>query len=146
MTAFALRMSAYHNGVSQRHGQVARRMWHSLWPDMPEEKVPIDYVTNGVHVPTWIEPKMELLFNKYLGPQWLADHDNPLIWERVDNIPDEELWQTHYWLKMKLINTIRAYTPTLGKRPSKPFHSISWWDLAGPLSIDHRFCPPLYHL
>lgn len=110
MTAFALRMSAYHNGVSQRHGQVARRMWHSLWPEMPEEKVPIDYVTNGVHVPTWIEPKMELLFNKYLGPLWLADHDNPRIWERVDNIPDEELWQTHYWLKMKLINTIRERT------------------------------------
>jgi len=64
-------------------------------------------VTNGVHVPTWVEPKMELLFNKYLGPTWLSDHDNPGIWELVEDIPDEELWQTHYWLKMKLINTIR---------------------------------------
>lgn len=107
MTAFALRMSEYHNGVSKRHGEEARRMWQSLWPDLPAEKVPIDYVTNGVHVPTWIEPRMELLFNKYLGPTWLSDHDNPVIWERVADIPDEELWQTHYWLKMKLINTIR---------------------------------------
>ncbi len=110
MTAFALRMSKYHNGVSKRHGEVARRMWQSLWPELPEEKVPIDYVTNGVHVPTWIEPKMELLFNKYLDPTWLSDHDNQLIWELVDDIPDEELWQTHYWLKMKLINTIREDT------------------------------------
>jgi len=107
MTAFALRMSGYHNGVSKRHGEVARRMWQGLLPDLPEEKRPIDYVTNGVHVPTWIEPKMELLFNKYLGPTWLSDHDNPAVWELIDEIPDEELWKTHYWLKIKLIDAIR---------------------------------------
>jgi starch phosphorylase len=107
MTAFALRMSGYHNGVSKRHGEVARRMWQSLWPEVPEEKVPIDSVTNGIHVPTWIEPKMELLFDKYLGPQWLEDHDDATTWELIDDIPDEELWKTHYWLKIKLIDAIR---------------------------------------
>lgn len=107
MTAFALRMSGYCNGVSKRHAEIARRMWHSLWPELPEDKVPIDHITNGIHVPTWIEPKMELLFNKYLGPKWLEDHDNPVIWDLIDNIPDEELWKTHYWLKLKLINAIR---------------------------------------
>jgi starch phosphorylase len=107
MTAFALRMSGYCNGVSKRHAEVTRRMWHSLWPDLAEERVPIDHVTNGIHVPTWIEPKMELLFNKYLGPDWLQDHDNPVIWELIENIPDEELWKTHYWLKIKLIDAIR---------------------------------------
>ncbi len=107
MTAFALRLCEYRNGVSKRHGEVARRMWQSLWPDVPEEKVPIDHITNGVHVPTWIEPKMELLFDKYLGPDWLRDHDNPAVWEQIDDISDQELWQTYYWLKMKLINVIR---------------------------------------
>ena len=107
MTAFALRMSGYCNGVSKRHAEVARRMWHSLWPDLAEETVPIDHVTNGIHVPTWIEPKMELLFNKYLGPQWLEDHDDPATWELIENVPDEELWKTHYWLKIKLIDAIR---------------------------------------
>ncbi len=107
MTAFALRMSGYRNGVSKRHGEVSRRMWQTLWPELPEDKVPIDYVTNGVHVPTWIEPKLELLFNKYLGPDWLEDHDNPSIWELVEKIPDDELWKTHYWLKIKLIDAIR---------------------------------------
>lgn len=106
MTAFALRMSAYHNGVSKRHGEVSRRMWQSLWPDTKEEDVPIDSITNGIHVPTWIEPKMQLLFNKYSEPDWLEDHDNPAVWELIDDIPDKELWQTHYWLKMKLINFI----------------------------------------
>ncbi len=109
MTAFALRMSAYHNGVSRRHGEVSRSMWQVLWPGVPEDKVPIDHITNGVHVPTWIEPKMELLFNQYLGADWLADHDNPALWERVDAIPDAELWRVHYWLKLKLINVIREW-------------------------------------
>ena len=107
MTAFALRMSGYHNGVSERHGEVARRMWQMLWPEVTEEEAPIDTITNGVHVPTWIEPKIELLFNRYLGPSWLADHDNPTTWELIDDIPDEELWKTHYWLKIKLIDAIR---------------------------------------
>ena len=108
MTAFALRMSGYRNGVSLRHGEVTRRMWHSLWPDTPEDEVPIDYVTNGVHVPTWIEPKMELLFNQYLGSDWLEDHDNPYLWELIEELPDEELWKTHYWLKIKLIDAVRG--------------------------------------
>ena len=107
MTSFALRMSGYRNGVSKRHGEVARRMWQSLWPDVPEDQVPIDHITNGIHVPTWVEPRMELLFNKYLGPNWLSEHDNPATWEKVDTIPNEELWQTHYWLKVKLIDAIR---------------------------------------
>ena len=110
MTAFALRMAGYRNGVSRKHGEVARRMWRNLWPDADADKVPIEYVTNGVHVPTWIEPKMELLFNKYLGPDWLDEHDNPYIWELVDEIPDKALWDTHMWLKIKLIDAIRERT------------------------------------
>lgn len=110
MTAFALQMSDHRNAVSKRHGKVTRKMWHCLWPELPEEKVPIDYITNGIHIPTWIEPKMELLFDKYLGSYWLKNHDNPVTYELIDEIPDEELWQTHCWLKMKLINIIRERT------------------------------------
>ena len=106
MTVLALRGCRHLNGVSKNHAEVARGMWQGLWPEKPED-VPIDHVTNGVHVPTWVEPKMELLFNKYLGPDWLEDHDNPLIWELVEEIPNEELWRTHYWLKIKLIDAIR---------------------------------------
>ncbi|MGE5239801.1 MAG: alpha-glucan family phosphorylase [Chloroflexota bacterium] len=110
MTALALRMSAHHNAVSRRHGDVSRKMWQSLWPGRSEQEVPISAVTNGVHLPTWIEPKMELLFNNYLGPGWLDEHDNPEIWGLIDDIPDEALWRTHFWLKVKLINVIRERT------------------------------------
>jgi starch phosphorylase len=67
MTAFALRMSAYCNAVSKRHGEVTRSMWHHLWPNVPEREVPISYITNGVHVPTWIDSRLATLFNRYLG-------------------------------------------------------------------------------
>ena len=107
MTAFALKMSSYRNGVSKKHGEVARRMWHTLWPEKKEEDVPINSITNGIHVPTWIEPKIELLYNRYLGANWIEVHDDPVTWQSIDNIPDDALWQAHYWLKMKLINFIR---------------------------------------
>jgi len=107
MTAFALRLSGYKNGVSKRHSEIANRMWQSLWPDRSANKEPIEAITNGIHVPTWIEPKMELLFNKYLGADWLENHDDPYLWEIIDEIPDQELWQTHVWLKIKLIDAIR---------------------------------------
>ena len=107
MTAFALRLSGCRNAVSKRHAEVSRKMWRSLWPEAAEDQVPIDYVTNGVHVPTWIEPKMNLLLDKYLGADWLNHHDDPAVWERLDDIPDNELWETHYWLKIKLIDAVR---------------------------------------
>ncbi len=109
MAAFALRMSAYCNAVSKKHGEVARLMWQHLWTDQSDEKNNghIDHITNGVHVPTWIDSRIAALFNRYLGPNWLADHDNPSIWELVDDIPGEELWKTHRLLKMILITVMQ---------------------------------------
>lgn len=103
MTAFALRMSAHCNAVSKKHGEVTRSMWHHLWPSVLESEVPISHITNGVHVPTWIDSRLAALFNRYLGPNWLADHDNPSIWQLVDDIPDAELWRVHRLQKMILI-------------------------------------------
>ena len=110
MTAFALRITEYHNGVSKKHGTVAREMWRCLWPELAEEKIPIDHITNGVHMPTWLNPRMEDLYSKYFDtadPHWQINHDNPAIWQMIDEIPDKELWEVHMWLKQKLLNRIR---------------------------------------
>jgi glycogen phosphorylase len=140
MTVLALRLSAYRNGVSKRHGEVTRKMWQSLWPDVPEEKVPIDYVTNGIHVPTWIEPKMQLLFNRYLGADWLDRHDDPETWRHVGEIPDNELWQTHSLLKAKLINTIReAARRRWVKEHTSPSIALSCGTLLDPTVLTIGF-------
>ena len=108
MTAFALRSSSHRNCVSLRHREVTRHMWHHLWPDLPAEEVPIDHVTNGIHVPTWIDRRLgNMIFNQYLGRDWLEKHDNPLIWELLDEIPDDLLWAEHLRMKRSLINKIK---------------------------------------
>ena len=63
-------------------------------------------------MPTWLDPKMELLLNKYFSPycpNWMEEHDSPLIWEMISEIPDEELWAVHTTLKRKLVNRIREF-------------------------------------
>jgi starch phosphorylase len=110
MTAFAFRTTEYHNGVSKKHGMVAREMWRCMWPDLAEQEIPIDHITNGVHIPTWLNPRLEGLYSKYFkstDPQWQINHDNPEIWQMIDEIPDKELWEEHIWLKQKLLNRIR---------------------------------------
>ncbi len=108
MTVFSLRLSGYKNGVSKKHSEISNRMWYNLYKEASDDDDgPIRGITNGVHVPTWIEPKMELLFNKYLGSGWLDNHDDPYLWEMIEEIPDKELWQIHYWLKIKLFGDIR---------------------------------------
>ncbi|GBD95680.1 MAG TPA: alpha-glucan family phosphorylase [Nitrospirae bacterium] len=140
MTAFALRMSGYHNGVSKKHGEVARKMWQPLWPELKEEDVPIDSITNGIHVPTWIEPKMELLFNKYLGQDWLKDHDNPGIWKSVDDIPDKELWQAYIWVKIKLVNFIRERTRKRWVEDrTSPLNVVAGGTLLDPMTLTIGF-------
>ncbi|MFZ0006109.1 MAG: alpha-glucan family phosphorylase [Methanoregula sp.] len=110
MTAFALKLTQYHNGVSKKHGDIARGMWRCLWPNLKVEEVPIDNITNGVHIPTWLNPRMDTLYSKYfdcIDPHWHMNHDNPDIWQVIDEVPDKELWTLHIWLKQKLFNRIR---------------------------------------
>ena len=130
MTAFALKLSDHKNGVSKKHGQVANHMWSGLLKKKGKKK--IEYITNGVHGPTWIEPKMELLFNKYLGTGWLEDYDNPYLWDLIDEIPDEELWKIHNWLKVKLFDVVRdrARVRWVQDRthPSTPLASGTFFD------------------
>ncbi|MEM0498735.1 MAG: alpha-glucan family phosphorylase [Methanothrix sp.] len=107
MTAFAMRMSLYRNCVSRRHLEVTESMWRHLISELKSNGVVIDYVTNGVHILTWLDRGMEDLFNRYLGLGWLEEHDDPSIWALVDEIPDRELWMAHRMAKMRLITTIR---------------------------------------
>jgi starch phosphorylase len=106
MTVLGLHLADFRNGVSKLHGQVCRRMWQSAFPEVPEDKVPIDHITNGVHLATWVSPQLQFIFRSYIGEDWLERQDDPLIWEKVKDIPDDVLWNFHRWRKVKLISTI----------------------------------------
>jgi starch phosphorylase len=107
MTPLALRLSAHANAVSRLHSNVSRSMWRGIWPDFPVEDVPIDYVTNGIHVPTWISAEMATLFDRYLGPDWAEDPDNRRVWDRAQGIPTAELWRTHQRCREQLVSFAR---------------------------------------
>jgi starch phosphorylase len=107
MTVLALKGSRRANGVSAIHGTVSRLMWKGLWPNRPELEVPIGHITNGVHVLSWLAPQMYQLFETHLGPKWTTRMVHPDVWEGVDEIDDGELWETHQYLKMRLIRFVR---------------------------------------
>ncbi len=108
MTVLALRLSTLRNGVSRLHGDVSRRMWQFLWPELEVEETPITSITNGVHTATWVAPTMDALYQRYLAEDWYAHLDDPNLWEHVRQIPDEELWDAHNQLKEELLGYARA--------------------------------------
>jgi len=107
MAILALRLAAGTNGVSKVHGEVARAMWNDLWPQVPREEVPITSITNGIHTCSWISVDMAGLLLRYLGPRWLERPSDQSIWERVERIPDEELWRTHERRRERLVAVAR---------------------------------------
>jgi glycogen phosphorylase len=108
VSQFALRTSRAANGVSRRHGEVARGMWRALWPGVAAEDVPIGHVTNGVHLPTWLGAPMRSLLDRHLGDGWLDRAADPSTWDGVDAISDEELWAVRSAQRAKLVDYVRA--------------------------------------
>jgi glycogen phosphorylase len=107
MAVLALSLSTKANAVSKLHGQVARRMWQNLWPGTPTPEVPICSVTNGVHHRTWVSEDIANLLLRYLGPRWRESPADADLWQRIDRIPDEELWQAHERRRERLVTMSR---------------------------------------
>jgi glycogen phosphorylase len=107
MTALAMRTAGTVNGVSELHGRVTREMWAPIWPNTPPGDLPIGFITNGVHVPTWLSAEIASLFDQYLGEDWRERHDDPDTWTKVLDIPDEALWDARSALRTYLFTFIR---------------------------------------
>ncbi len=107
MTILGLRMAQFCNGVSRLHGVVARKMWTHLWPDKPEDEIPISHITNGVHVSSWLSPDNLALFDRYLGPGWWDNPGTDEILDRIVLIPNEELWRAHELGRSRLVRAAR---------------------------------------
>ena len=107
MTALALRTAKGVNAVSQLHGVVTREMWAPMWPGAAEEDRPVRAITNGIHMPTWVSNEMARLFDEYMPADWRERHDDPELWKRVLDIPDEALWAARNALRHYLFAFIR---------------------------------------
>jgi phosphorylase/glycogen(starch) synthase len=108
MTVLALNFSCKANGVSRLHGLVSRHMWRDLWKGVPISEVPIDYVTNGIHVPSYVGPAMRPVLDRYLGDDWMRQPPDSPIWDKVNDIPDEEFWHAKQVQKKALLDVLRG--------------------------------------
>jgi starch phosphorylase len=103
MARFAIREAAYVNGVSRLHRDVSRKMWQDMWQHVPSDELPIDYVTNGIHIPSWVSRDMAELLDRYLGSGWVDRPTDEKVWNHVWRIPDAELWRTHERRRERLV-------------------------------------------
>lgn len=126
MTILGLNCSQFNNGVAKLHGVVERHMWQHLWRDFPVEEIPIGHVTNGIHVPTWISSENSVLVSKYLGPDWSLHMLSKTQVDKIDMIPDEELWRVHESARAHLIRTVREHLErTLTRNNASP-DDLTW--------------------
>ncbi|MCB9834112.1 MAG: alpha-glucan family phosphorylase [Planctomycetes bacterium] len=107
MTSLAIRFADHINGVSKLHGEVSRRQWQCMWPELPEDRVPIGHVTNGIHTGAWIGPEMRQVFDHYLASNWLDRIEDRAMWERVESIPADDLWEARRRQRARLIYNVR---------------------------------------
>lgn len=106
MSVFACNTCQEVNGVSMLHGKVSRDMFSPIWKGYFPEELHVGYVTNGVHMQTWTSSEWQKLYMDNFGPEWLSDQSNPKHWEKIYEISDDEVWETHQVLKEKLIEYI----------------------------------------
>ncbi|TWJ19591.1 glycosyltransferase family 1 protein [Geobacter argillaceus] len=107
MAVLALKLAGHANGVSQLHGEISRKMWRDLWPELPHEQIPLTSITNGIHAKSWISHEMAGLLIRYLGTRWMDDATDSALWRRISRIPDTELWRIHRHGREHLVDYAR---------------------------------------
>ncbi len=135
MTVLALKTAQRANGVSNIHGHVSRKMWRGLWPDRKQHEVPIGHITNGVHVASWLAPQMRRLYVRHLGRDWMDRIRRREVWRGINEVDDGELWETHLFLKGRMVDFIQRRVLRQGQARGESEESIE--RRVGQLNPDH---------
>ncbi|MDO9152449.1 MAG: alpha-glucan family phosphorylase [Paludibacter sp.] len=107
MSTFACNTCQEVNGVSWLHGKVSQEMFNPIWKGYFPEELHVNYVTNGVHLPSWTASEWKSVYEKYFSKEFYADQSNMQIWQNIYEIPDQEIWKTRMTLKVKLVEFIK---------------------------------------
>ena len=125
MGIFALKIAGKKNGVSKLHGAVSRELFDDVWPNIAADESPITHVTNGIHTCSWLAPDLKKLYNEYLAPYWQDNIYKDETWNRIQDIPDEQLWENHIIRKQKLIEIIKENVTNRLRRCNYSYHDIN---------------------
>jgi starch phosphorylase len=107
MAHMGLRLGQRANGVSRLHGIVSRYMFKDLWPGFDEEDVPIGYITNGVHAPTWTARELIEMGTQTSSEGDPLEIDGPEHFDGVDKISAGDLWAIRRTLRSRLVEEVR---------------------------------------
>jgi starch phosphorylase len=127
MTVLAMKMSRHRNAVSFLHARLTKTIWNKLWPTNSREDVPINYITNGVHVGAWLAEPMAELYDKHLGPDWQETMDDPATWIAMEQIDDLEIWEKDQQLRAHLVEYV-----------DRTVHSQEWARTGGESDYPER--------
>ena len=122
MAVMGLRLAQRANGVAKLHGEVSRRMFAGLWPGFDASEVPITSVTNGVHVPTWVDPELTALAAEKFGVAAVHDRD----WGRAYEISDDDLWALRRRLRQNLIDDVRRRVRSAWRKRGAADAELGW--------------------
>ena len=126
MAVMGLRLAGRSNGVAELHGEVSRKMFGDLWPDIPPEEAPIISITNGVHAHTWVSPEMADVFTRHVLPDW--DEAGPAAWDQIFEMPDDELWRAREQGRERLVAFVRRRLREGARARGLAGSDVAWAD------------------
>ncbi|MGP4031243.1 alpha-glucan family phosphorylase [Pseudarthrobacter sp. 1C304] len=124
MAVMGLRLAQRANGVAKLHGVVSRGMFSALWPGFDHAEVPITSVTNGVHVPTWVDPRVSALARDQFG----ADAEEQGRWDLTYNVTDEQVWALRREMRVTLVEDVRRRLRAAWKKRGAADAELAWTD------------------
>ncbi len=141
MSTFACNTCQEVNGVSKLHGWVSQKMFAPIWSGYYPEENHVGYVTNGVHLPTWTATEWRHVYDKYFDKSFMGDQSNEEIWHAINNVSDDEIWNTRLTLKKKLVDYIREkFTQTWLRNQGDPARVMSLLERINPNALMIGFC------
>ncbi|HNX11758.1 MAG TPA: alpha-glucan family phosphorylase [Paludibacteraceae bacterium] len=136
MSVFACNTNQEVNGVSWLHGEVSKKMFAPIWKGYFPEESHVNYVTNGVHLPSWASSEWKALYEKYFTKAFYEDQSNLKIWEKIHQVPDQEIWNLRMSLKNKLVEYIRnQFQESWLKNQGDPSRIVSILDSINPNAL-----------
>ncbi len=136
MSTFACNTCQEVNGVSWLHGKVSQEMFQPIWKGYFPTELHVSYVTNGVHLPTWATREWKKLYSKAFGADYIYDQSNLNIWDKIYQVPDEEIWKTRKEMKKKLIDFVKQKTQEQWlKSQSAPTNAMAAIDSIDPNAL-----------
>jgi len=124
MAVMGLRLAQRANGVAKLHGVVSRGMFSALWPGFDHSEVPITSVTNGIHVPTWVDPRVSQFAREEFGPDAEAEGR----WDLAYNVSDEAVWGLRRDMRVSLVDDVRRRLRAAWKARGAADAELAWTD------------------